>query len=125
MAVSNTYLASLAGDGVLTDRLGLRHDLQAPVLVVLEDVAVHLAGYAVLVVAHLVPTEAHAGTLAAHDLVVADDRRARAAVNACTTTKKRQNETGIAQFVFEIHACTTTKRRHNETRIGQKKLLIA
>lgn len=91
-----TYPAPRTGDGVLTDRVRLRHDLHARELVVLEDVAVHLAGYAVLVVAHLVPAKANAGTLAAHDLVVPDDRRARAAVDACTDktrNTRRQNET--------------------------------
>lgn len=98
--ITVTYPAPRTGDGVLTDRVRLRHDLHARVLVVLEGVAVHLAGYAVLVVAHLVPAETYAGTLAAHDLVVPDDCRARAAVDACTdntTQKRRQNETRIAK----------------------------
>lgn len=37
-----SYLVALAGDGVLADLVSLHHDLDAAVLVVLEDVAVHL-----------------------------------------------------------------------------------
>lgn len=78
----NTHLVPVPGDGVLADLVRLGHDLDAAALVVLEDVAVHLAGDAVLVLADLVAAEAHTGALAAHDLVVADGGAAGAGVDA-------------------------------------------